>query len=374
MNLKRSLFLFTVFAFPVMSTMAQNYKLLIGTYTTGKSEGIYVYDFDVTSGGFKYRSKATGVENPSYLALSNDRKNVYAVNETGEGRGGVTSLAYDHRSGKLEVLNKVNSMGDHPCYVEVDKNKRHVFVANYSGGNLAVFPVKADGSLGEAVQTIQHLGSGPVKDRQQKPHVHMTILSPDEHFLITNDLGTDQVTIYSYDSKASSPLKEVSTYASKPGSGPRHLTFHPKKNYAYIINELSGDISAFNYHNGKLDLIQSTSPVEGVKGKTDAADIRISPDGKFLYASYRGDLNELAIYAVEATSGKLNFVGKQKTMGTGPRNFAIDPSGKFLLVAHQKSDDIIIFSRNPETGLLTPHGNQKIEVGNPVCLVFAEVN
>ena len=373
MNLKRSLFLFSVLAFP-MTTMAQKYQLLIGTYTTGKSEGIYVYEFDSKTGGFNYLNKATGIDNPSYLALSDDRKNVYAVNESGDGKGGVTALSYDRKTGNLKVLNKVNSKGDHPCYVEVDKNKKHVFVANYSGGNLSVFPVRTDGSLGEAVQTIQHSGSGPVQERQQKPHVHMTILSPDEQFLLTNDLGTDQVTIYRYDSDASSPLKEESTFTSKPGAGPRHLVFHPKKNYAYIINELSGDIAAFDYKKGKLEQIQVTSPVAGFTGKTDAADIRISPDGKFLYASYRGDLNELAIYAVDEASGKLSLAGKTKTLGTGPRNFAIDPTGNFLLVAHQKSDDVTIFSRNPKTGLLTPHGNKKIEVGNPVCLIFVKAD
>lgn len=357
-----------------MNTMAQKYRLLIGTYTTGKSEGIYVYDFDVRTGQFRYLTTASGIENPSYLAISEDRKNVYAVNEAGNGSGGVTALAYNKNTGGLKLLNKVSSKGDHPCYVEVDKFKEHVFVANYSGGNLAVFPIKPDGSLGEAIQTINHTGSGPVAGRQEKPHVHMTILSPDEKFLLTNDLGTDQVTSYRYDRNAASPLKEHSTFPSKPGSGPRHLTFHPKKNYAYVINELSGEITAFTYNNGKLVQMQTTSPVEDFKGKTDAADIRFSPDGMFLYASYRGELNELAIYAVDGTSGRLNFVGKQKTLGTGPRNFVIDPTGKFLLVAHQKSDDVVIFSRNPETGLLTPHGNQKIEVGNPVCLLFAEAN
>jgi 6-phosphogluconolactonase len=374
MNLKSTLILFSVFTLQAMTATSQIYKLLIGTYTTGKSEGVYVYDFDTRNGEFAYRNKATAIQNPSYLAVSDDRQNVYAVNELGNGKGTVTALAFDNRTGQLRAINQEGTNGDDPCYIETDKGKRHVFTANYSGGNLTVFPVKRDGSLGRATQTIQHTGSGPNKSRQEKPHVHMAILSPDERYLLTNDLGTDKVTVYGYDPEAAAPLKLFSTYQGKPGSGPRHLTFHPTKSFVYLLNELSGDITALQFHDGQLKMLQSASPVAGFKGKSDAADIHISPDGKFLYASYRGDLNELVIYSVNEKDGKLTYAGKQKTGGIGPRNFAIDPTGNFLLVAHQKSDDIRIFSRDKKTGQLTLIADKKIEVGSPVCLRFVKTD
>ncbi len=375
MNLKSfALLLCTVFTLQAMTASAQEYKLLIGTYTTGKSDGIYVYDFDAMTGRFGYRGKAPGTENPSYLAVSDDRKHVFAVNESGNGKGGVSAFSYDPATGSLTFLNNVSSEGDDPCYVETDRGTRHVFVANYSGGSLAVFPVEQDGTLKQAVQVIRHTGSGPDKQRQEKAHVHMTILSPDEEYLITNDLGTDQVTVYRYDVNAARPLKEFSTYKTRPGSGPRHMTFHPSLPVAYLVHELSGDVTALRLNKGKFSELQNTSPVKDHIGKTDAADIRISPDGKYLYASYRGDLNELVIYAINEKDGTLTPAGKQATGGTGPRNFTIDPSGKFLLVAHQKSNDVTIFARNEETGQLTPLTGEKIAVDSPVCLVFVKNN
>lgn len=373
MKLPKTFLLFAVLALPEVNAMAQKYNLLIGTYTNGKSEGIYVHSFDASTGKVRYLNKATGISNPSYLAISKDRKHVYAVNELGEGKGAVTALAFDPAQGALQVLNATSSKGDHPCYIAVDEDKQHAFVANYSGGNLSVLPIQKDGSLGEAIQTIQHIGSGPNKTRQAAPHVHMTILSPDGKYLLTNDLGTDKITVYSYDSPAEQPLTEASVYQGKPGSGPRHLTFHPKNSFAYVLNELSGGIEALSYQNRQLAPLQSVSHVDDYKGKTDAADIHLSPDGNFLYASYRGDLNELAIYSV-AADGKLTFVEKQPSLGVGPRNFVIDPTGKFLLVAHQRSDDIVIFSRDQNTGKLTPLADQKIQVGSPVCLVFVEAD
>lgn len=360
----------TALALTLTDGFAQKFNLLIGTYTTGKSEGIYVYEFDAASGTFRYLNKATGVENPSFVTVSSDKKNVYAVNETGQGTGGVSAFAYESKTGALQFLNRVNSGGDHPCYIAVDRNKKHVFAGNYSGGNLSVLPVSNDGSVGNAIQTIQHSGSGPNSTRQEKAHVHMTILSPDEKFLLTTDLGTDNITIYGYDPNAAQPLSEYASTTVNAGAGPRHLTFHPNKKYVYLLQELTGDITLFNYASGKLTAAQTISHISGFKGKSDAADIHISPDGQFLYASYRGDLNEIVIYTIDAATGKLTFAGKQSSLGIGPRNFVIDPTGKYLLVANQKSDSVILFTRNPDTGLLKV-ADEQLNVGNPVCLVFA---
>ncbi|HEY1025672.1 MAG TPA: lactonase family protein, partial [Sphingobacteriaceae bacterium] len=231
--MKKILLPMAVFALTLSDGFAQKFRLLIGTYTTGKSEGIYVYDFETSSGSFEYLSKATGVENPSYLAVSADNKNLYSVNETGEGTGGVSAFAYDNKNGELTFLNRVSSGGDHPCYITVDSDKKHVFAGNYSGGSLSVLPVKSDGGLGYAIQTIQHIGSGPNKARQEKPHVHMTMLSPDEKFLLVNDLGTDRITIYKYNAFNEQPLTSHSSMQVKAGSGPRHLTFDPAGRHVY---------------------------------------------------------------------------------------------------------------------------------------------
>lgn len=357
------------FAFNLSDTTAQRFNMLVGTYTTGKSEGIYVYEFDANSGDFKLLNKATGVENPSFLAVSRDKTNIYAVNEAGQDNGGVSAFSYDNKTGSLRLLNRVNSGGDHPCYIAVDELKAHVFAANYSGGNLSAMPVKPDGSLGDAVQTIQHRGSGPNKARQEKAHVHMTTLSPDGKFLLVNDLGTDKITTYRYNRDQEKPLSEYASVSVKPGSGPRHLTFHPSNKLIFLLHELTGDITTLTYLDGKISPVATTSHLGGFDGKIDAADIHTSPDGKFLYASYRGDLNEIAIYSIEEKSGRLTFVGKQSTLGIAPRNFAIDPTGKYLVAANQKSDSIVLFSRNEETGLLQPTGKQ-LEVENPVCLLF----
>jgi len=352
-------------------------NLIIGTYTQpGKSEGLYVYEFNPTNGEVTYKAKAAGITNPSYLAISNDQDFVYAVNETGrENPGGVSSFKFEPESGDLKFLNKVKSMGDDPCYISVDKKGKHVFVGNYSGGNLSAFKVQPDGSLYDAMQVIQHYGSSVNESRQEKPHVHCTIISPDQKYLFVADLGTDKVNAYRIRS-GSFPdiLKEQQPPFTSvaPGSGPRHLTFHPNGEIAYLIHEITADVSVYQYHKGKLTPIQSISMLApGFKGSIGAADIHVSPDGKFLYASNRGDANEIVIYVIDQ-DGKLSLTGRQSTLGKGPRNFAIDPSGRFLLAANQQSDEVVIFERNTISGLLTDT-KTRIKVGQPVCLKFAVI-
>lgn len=375
MNLKPLSTLF-ILIFPILlNAQNKNYNLLIGTYTnTGKSEGIYVYTFNVQTGEFSYRSKAIGIENPSYLAISQDKKHVYSVNEGG--KGFVSAFDFKAATGKLTFLNRVSSGGEAPCYVTVDDRDKYVFAGNYGGGNLAAIPLKPDGSLSNDIQIIQHEGSSINKSRQEKPHVHSTVLSPDNRYLFTADLGTDQLNIYHLDGsnkqQALTPAKPA-FISVKAGSGPRHLTFHPNGKFAYLIQEMGGLVTFFDYKDGKLTEKQSITMIsENFKGKIGAADIHISPDGKFLYGSNRGDANDLVIYSIDK-SGNLKFIGRQSTLGKNPRNFSIDPTGNFLLVAHQSSDDILIFRRNQKTGLLTPTG-KKIEVGAPVCLKFVAID
>lgn len=353
----------------------KSYSLLIGTYTkSSTNDGIYVYDFNSQTAEVILKSKISGEENPSYLAISKDGKHVYAVNEVKN--GGVSSFLFNPASGELTFLNRVGSGGDSPCYVSVDDKNKYVFAGNYGSGSLSAIPLKEDGSLGTGSQVIQHEGSSIDKGRQQGPHVHCTVLSPDNQYLMTSDLGTDKVSIYQFDpSKISQPLSpaEPAFVSIKAGSGPRHLTFHPKSKYAYLISEMDGMITVFDYKKGQMTEKQKITMLSpDFKGKVGAADIHISPDGKFLYGSNRGTANELVIFAINK-NGNLNYAGRQPVQGKAPRNFVIDPSGNFLLVANQDSNEIIIFKRDKKTGLLTPTGG-KIQISKPVCLKFAVVN
>lgn len=355
-----------------MQAQTANYNLLIGTYTnTGKSEGIYTYQFNITNGAAELKSVAAAITNPSYLAVSPDNNHVYAVSEAGKASA-VTAFAFDASTGKLDVLNKQASQGADPCYVTADKH--HVIIGNYSGGSLAVYGRKEDGSLGEAKQVIQHTGKSidPEK-RQESAHVHQVIFSPDKKYLISNDLGEDHIYIYNYFPLEKKQVLTIKNVIKVPaGSGPRHLTFSPNGKFAYLAHEFTGKITAYSYADGKLNRIQEVGTVASdFKGRIDAADIHVSPDGKFLYQSNRGDVNAISVFNIMPT-GRLSVASKTSTLGVGPRNFAIDPSGKFLLVANQKTDEVVIFNRNDVTGALTDSGN-RIKVGAPVCLVFTSI-
>lgn len=349
------------------------YNLLVGTYTTGgKSQGIYVYSFNARTGEWANKAEALGIRNPSYLAISHDSKFAYSVAENGDGT--ISSFSFDALTGKMIFLNNVSSGGASPCYVSVDDKNKFVFVGNYMGGSLSAIPIGADGTLSTDSQTFQHQGSS-IKPNQDRPHVHAAVLSKDNRFLFVPDLGTDKVNIYTVDYSKPKPLAPAEpAFANVAvGGGPRHFVFHPNNKYAYVILENTGDIASFDYADGKLKEKQMISMVTpGFSGKVSAADIHISPDGKFLYGSMRGDIHELGIYSIDK-KGKLTFVGRQSTLGKTPRNFEIDPSGNFLLVGNQDSDEIVIFHRNKNTGLLIDSG-KRIPIGKPVCLKFVAVN
>lgn len=350
--------------------------LLIGTYTKKQSEGIYVYSFNSQTGAVKQVSIATGVDNPSYLAIAPDKKHVYSVNEVGiERTGSVSAFAFDNATGQLQFLNKQPSGGEGPCYINTDSAGTHVLVGNYAGGSLSVLPVQADGKVGAPLQTVQHTGSSVNKNRQEKPHVHCVEFSKDNQYLYVPDLGIDKVGIYKYDPNSPLLLQEgnPSYVPLPPGSGPRHITFHPNGKWAYLIHELDGKVTVFKYDAGKLTPIQTISTLPATfKGNISGADIHISPDGKFLYASNRSDLNNIVYYSIDQRSGRLVWKGQQSAGGKTPRNFMIDPSGNFLLVANQDSDNIVLFKRNLTTGAIKPTGEQ-IKVSMPVCLKMIAV-
>jgi len=351
----------------------KEYYLLLGTYTSGKSEGIYVYKFNRETGEYSFVSSARA-ENPSFLAVSPNEKFVYAVNENGNDKGSIAAYSFEKKTGQLSFLNKQPSGGDHPCYVNIDKSGKWVVSGNYSGGSLAVLQAMPDGKLLPPTQVINHEGGSVNKQRQAKPHVHSTVFSPDDKYLFVPDLGMDKVMIYPFDHTSGKLNPGSSTFAeAEPGAGPRHFTFDPSGNYAYLIEEMSGNVAVFSYNKkGNLTKIQTISSIPpDYKGPVGAADIHVSPDGKFLYTSNRGESNMLTIFSINS-DGKLTLVGFQSTMGKTPRNFNFDPSGNFLLVANQNSNNVVIFKRNKQTGLLTALEKQ-IEVPNPVCVKWASM-
>lgn len=359
-----------------VAAKAQQHYLIAGTYTTTKSEGIYVYQFNSNDGTAKAVSSAK-ISNPSFVAISPDEKFIYSVEENAadKGKGGyITAFSFDKATGKLTYINRQPSAGDHPCYVSVDKTGKWVATGNYTSGSFSILPVQADGSLAAATTIIKHEGSGPGKPRQNSPHVHCTYFSPDNKFLFVPDLGIDKVMIYAFDETTGKLTAAKQPFAeSVAGSGPRHICFHPSNKYAYLMQELSGTVTAFKYKKGKLKNKQAISSMPvGDTSFAGSADIHVSPDGKFLYASNRGESNTIAIFNINQRNGRLALVGHQSTLGKTPRNFNFDPSGNFLLVANQNSDAVVIFKIDKQTGLLTDTGN-RIEVSKPVCLKWIEM-
>jgi len=368
----KTIFLFTSLVIFNLITIAQekeNY-LLVGTYTGSKSEGIYVYRFNSTSGNFDSVSMIK-TSNPSYLAVSPDQKFVYAVHENANnGKGGeVAAFTFNKEQGKLSFLNQQLSGGDHPCYVSIDKTGKWIAAANYTSGSLSILPVKKNGELDSATMVIQHSGYSVNSERQQGPHVHCTIFSKDNKYLFATDLGLDKLMVYSFDDKTGKLSETEPGFAmTEPGAGPRHFTFHPGNKFAYLVEELTGTISVYHYSNGELELLQNISALPpDYMGPIGSADIHTSPDGKFLYASNRGESNTIAIFKINQKTGWITLVGHQSTLGKTPRNFNFDPSGNFLLVANQNSDEIVIFKKDKKTGLLNDTG-ERIKVGSPVCI------
>lgn len=355
---------------------AQKYYLFIGTYTEGTSKGIYVYRFDAATGKAESVSEIDDVADPSYLALAPKGDFLYAANElTGGADGAVSAFSFDAAAGQLHFLDKQPSGGNGPCYVSVDSSRKWLMVANYGGGSLSAFPIAADGSIGGSAQFIQHEGKGLNPKRQEKPHVHSVVFTPDQRYLLTPDLGLDRVYTYNFRPDETQPLSPAKSpyIQTRPGSGPRHIDFSPDHRFMYVIEELAGDVLVYGYSGGKFTPVQTVlSNTIDTSADKGSADIHLSPDGNYLYTSNRGNANTLTIYSVHKGSGKLKKIAVVDAGVITPRNFAIDPSGHFLLVAGQKSSNIAIFKRDIETGLLTPTGD-KIDIGNPVCLKWLPI-
>jgi 6-phosphogluconolactonase len=356
---------FVLFLVPLFSFCQEPY-LLVGTYTSGGSDGIYVYKFNSTTAESKLISSAK-TSNPSFLAVSNNRQFVYAVNEDDPGM--VTAFRFNKDSGILTKLNQTVTAGAHPCYISINKKGNNLVVGNYSGGNLSVLGINSNGTVSPPRQTVQHNGNSVNRQRQEKAHVHAAVFSPNYQWLFAPDLGTDKLMIYKVAPGSGALIAaDIPFVEVNPGAGPRHLEFHPNGEYVYLIEELSGTVSVFKFNEGKLTLLQNTSahPLS-YSGAIGSADIHVSPDGNFLYCSNRGDANNIAIFRINQETGMIQIAGFQPTLGIHPRNFSFDPSGNFLLVANRDSDNIVIFRVDKRTGMLE-ETKQTIKVSKPVCI------
>jgi 6-phosphogluconolactonase len=357
------------------------YLFYVGTYTEdgSKSKGIYAYRFDASTSEITSLGLAAETTNPSFVALHPSGRFLYAVNEVGNYKGpnsgGVSAFSIDHATGKLTFLNEVPSRGADPCYIVVDKTGKYVLVANYTGGSVAVFPVLADGKLGEASAFVQHTGHGTDPKRQEGPHAHSVDLSPDNRFAMVDDLGLDELLVYKFDSAKGSLTANDPPFAKlDAGAGPRHFVLRPDGKFAYVVAEMGHTVTVFSNDaaSGRLQTLQTVTTLpKDFKGRNDDAEIQVHPSGKFLYASNRGD-DSIAIYAIDGSKGTLTQVGIVPTGGKEPRSFEIDPTGTLLLAENQKSDNIVVFRIDPKTGGLTPTG-QMLEVASPVCVKFLRV-
>ncbi len=363
--------LLSIVALTTLQAQKNKLNLIVGTYTKGcDSKGIYVYEFDSNTGDFSLKSNTENIINPSYLTVSSDNKFVYSVSENDK-KSSVSAFEFDSKTGKLDFMNYQNPNGLNPCYIINDD--KNVITANYSSGNISVLGKNNDGSIGEVKQVVQHTGNSVNSRRQEAPHAHIVYFSPYKKYVLANDLGTDKVYLYQNNpDSATAVLTFKSSIAVKPGSGPRHLIFSKNGKYVYVLQELDGTINSFSYADGILNKVGETTVVSSdFKGDIGAADIHISPDGKFLYATNRGTANDITAFKI-LKNGKLEFVQRTSTLGKGPRNFNIDPTGNFLLVGHQYTNDIVIFKRDKKTGSLNATG-KKIALCSPVCLVFTKI-
>ncbi len=367
--------LFVILAIMTTQPHASAQDLLyVGTYSDRGSQGIYVLEFDRKTGKLSERQTLEDKDSPSFLTIHPNGKYLYAVYREGKDandqHGTVTAFAIDPKDGRLSKLNERSSEGAGPCHVSVDPQGQLVYVSNYGEGNLAVYPIGTDGKLGEASDVVQHSGGSVNPDRQQEPHMHSIIPSESGDLIYASDLGIDKIMLYQPDRSSSKLSAATPPFAtSTPGAGPRHFALHPSGKFAFSIEELSSTTAAYAVQeSGSLKPVDraTTLPKGASADGNSTADIHVSPDGKFVYASNRGH-DSIVIYAVDTNSGKLTYVGNEPAGGKHPRNFCMDDRGEFVWVANRDTDNVVVFSRDAVTGKLTPTGNE-IKVPAVVCV------
>jgi 6-phosphogluconolactonase len=348
----------------------------ITAFAAGEEGALHAYRLDVPSGRLEFLHKTTEVKNPFFLALSPDYRFLYSIHEPGQYGGGpggeVAAFALDRPTGKLTFLNRSATGGPASCYLDVDATGRCVLSASYSGGSVAVLPVQADGSLGQATCLVRHEGSSVNPQRQKKPYAHCIVADPTGRFAFAADLGTDKIMIYRLDSAAGKLVPNEQPFVrTPPGGGPRHFTFHPSQRYAYGINEMGNSVTVFRYDKRRGTLFElqtlSTLPTDW-QGTSHCADVKVTPSGKFLYGTNRGH-DSIAIYAVDKATGLLSLVGIEPSRGKNPQNLAITPDGSLLLVANMGGDNAVVFRIHRRTGKLTETG-QEVRLPKPSCIML----
>ena len=367
---------FLVVLSTVLELMAAEHRVFIGTYTRGNasSDGIYTCIFDDLSGRLTSPTLATVADNPSFLAIFPSKNLVFACNETndfgGQPTGAVSSFRINKSDGSLTLINQQPTGGGAPCHCTIDATGRYLLVANYVGGNVAVFPISDDGALAPRSCLINHVGTGPDMRRQEQPHAHSINLSADNRFAYAADLGIDRVMIYRFDDQAGRLVPSAADSVAIPaGGGPRHFSIHPSGRMAYTNNELTCEVTAFSRDRatGSLTAIQQISTLPpNFEGRKSTAECLVHPNGRLLYVSNRGH-DSIAAYAINQENGKLTVIEIEKTGGQEPRNFVIDPTGQWLLAENQNSDTVVVMEIDPTTGALTRTPGT-ISVGKPVCI------
>ena len=349
--------------------------LYVGTYSDRGSKGIYVLEFDRATGKLSERQTVEDKESPSFLAIHPNGKTLYAVYREGKNaqdqHGTVTAFTINPADGKLSKINEQSSKGAGPAHISVDPQGKLVYVSNYGEGNLAVYPIKQDGSLGKASDVVQHTGSSVNPNRQQEPHMHSLVPSENGEVLYASDLGLDKIMLYQPNRTSGKVSPAPTPYAaSTPGAGPRHFALHPSGQWAFSIEELSSTIASYQVDKstGALSPVDrvTTLPEGASVENNSTADIHVSPDGKFVYGSNRGH-DSLVIYAIDAATGKLTYVGNEPTQGAHPRNFCMDNQGEFVWVANRDTDNVVVLRRDAASGKLTYTGNQ-VKVPAAVCI------
>jgi len=349
--------------------------LFVGTQTTKGSKGIYAYSFNSATGELTEKGLAAEAEMPTFLALSPDQKTLFAANELseyqGKKTGAITSFAVDREAGKLTKINEVSAGGPGTCHVSMDHTGRCAFVANYDGGSAASFAVDKAGKLSEAVSFFQYRGRGP-QPQQDGPHAHRVTVSPDNQYLLVNDLGLDEIHVYHLDAMAAKlTAQDPLAWKAEPGSGPRALRFHPNGRWVYCLNEVGSSVNVLEWdaRKGVLTTAQLVSTVpEGHTGPSAPSEIVIDKTGRFVYAANRFD-NFLVSFSVSSTDGKLTLMERTSCGGEMPRHIALDPTEKWLLIANQETDNLSVFARDARTGKISKEG-KGFPLSRPQCILF----
>lgn len=378
--IKLAFLLIPVLLIQACSAPDHGYLVYVGTYTGNGSDGIYAYRFNPAKGELNSIGLVAKTDNPSFIAIDSAGQFLYAVNELdlfqNGPAGAISVFSINKESGQLKFLQQTSSLGAAPAHLSLDRSGRYLLVANYNGGNVAVFPIGSDGLLGRQTSLIQDSGSSVNPDRQAGPHAHFIHATIDNKFVMTADLGIDKVLIHRFDANTGLLTPADSGYVKlEPGSGPRHIAFSPSGKFIYVLNELTSTITTFLYEaeTGKMQMKMTLSTLpKNFAGNNSAAEIVVDTKGKFLYVSNRGN-NTIAHFSVNSDDGSLKPIEWISSGGKTPRNFEIDPTGQWLFAANQGSDNITLFRIDKVTGRLNQISDST-KLNSPVCIRFLKLN